>query len=152
VQSMQAQLESLGDEAMEPDRFSAIVREASDRELSELLRGEHRERVLEEIFARMPDRLKADKTRGMRAVIHWRIGGRADGGEDLYEVLIDDGTCSVGREATAQPGVTLKIRPESFLRLIAGATTGVKLVLKRRLAVEGDMTLAMRIEGLFERG
>jgi len=151
MQSMQAQLESLGGE-VDPDRFSAIVRGTSDRQLAELLRSEHRERVLDEIFSRMPQRLKADKTRGMRAVIHWRIGDRPGGGDDLYEVVIDDGSCQVNRAASAEPGVTLRIKPESFLRLIAGATSGVKLVLKRRLSVEGDMTLAMRIEGLFERG
>ena len=151
MQSMQAQLESLGEE-IEPDRFSAIVREASDGQLTELLRSEHRERVLDEIFFRMPERVKADKTRGMRAVIHWRIQDHPSGGEDLYEVVIDDGSCRVSRTASAEPGVTLRIKPESFLRLIAGATSGVKLVLRRRLFVEGDMTLAMRIEGLFERG
>ncbi|HEX8074706.1 MAG TPA: SCP2 sterol-binding domain-containing protein [Thermoleophilaceae bacterium] len=149
---MQERLESLGEEQLDPDRFSAIVREASDRELAELLGSEHRERVLDEIFFRMPERLNADRTRGMHAVVHWRIGDRPGGGEDLYEVVIADGSCSVSRGASSEPGVTFKIRPESFLRLIAGATSGMKLVLKRRLSVEGDMALAMRLEGLFERG
>ena len=151
MQSMQAQLESLAGE-IDPDRFSAIVRDASERDLADLLASEHRGRILDEIFERMPERLKVEKTRGMRAVIHWRIGDRPEGGDDLYEVVIDDGTCRVNRTASAAPGVTLKIRPESFLRLIAGSTTGVKLLLRRRLSVEGDMTLAMRIESLFERG
>lgn len=151
MQSMQAQLESLAGDAS-PARFSAIVSEASDRDLAELLSSEHRDRVLEEIFAQMPERLKKDRTRGMQAVIHWRIGNRPGGGEDLYEVVIDDASCHVRRGASRDPSLTLKIRPESFLRLIAGATSGVKLVLRHRLSVEGDMALAMRIESLFERG
>jgi putative sterol carrier protein len=139
-------------EDVDPDAFTAIVRDASEEELAELLASEHRDRVLGEVFERMPQRLKREKAAGVDAVIHWRIGDRPDGGDDLYEIVIADGDCRVSRTATARPNVTFRIRASSFLRLIAGATTGVKLVLGRKLRVEGDMQLAMRVEGLFERG
>jgi putative sterol carrier protein len=139
-------------EDVDPARFSSIVREASNTDLDMLLAGDYRELVLDEIFGQMPARLRSDKSEGLDAVIHWRIGGRPGGGDDLYEITIRGGVCRVGKSASAQPRVTFKVQPAAFLKLIAGATNGMKLVLGRKLSVEGDMQLAMRIERLFERG
>jgi putative sterol carrier protein len=150
MQQMQERLESLRDN-IDPVAFSAIVKDASEDELAELMRGEHREAVLDEIFARMPARLKPNAAAGVDAVLHWRIGGRPDGGDDVYEVTVRDGACQIDKSPSQQPQVTFKVRPAAFLRLIAGATNGMKLVLARKLSVEGDIQLAMRTERLFDR-
>jgi putative sterol carrier protein len=139
-------------EDLDSARFSEIVRGASDRELDELLAGEYRERVLGEIFGQMPDRLKRDKAQGLEAVVHWRVGGRPGGGDDVYELVIRDGSCTVANAPVAEPRVTFRIQAAAFLKLIAGSANGMKLVLGRKMRVEGDMQLAMRIERLFERG
>jgi hypothetical protein len=139
-------------EDMDADLFMSVVREAADRDLEALLASEHRERVLDEIFGQMPDRLRPDKVRGLDAVIHWRVEGGAGGGEDVYEVTIRDGACRVDKSPAQQPRVTFRIEPAAFLKLIAGTTSGMKLVLGRKLTVQGDVQLAMRVERLFERG
>jgi putative sterol carrier protein len=139
-------------EDLDSARFSEIVRGASDRELDELLAGEYRGRVLDEIFGQMPERLKPDKAQGLDAVVHWRVGGRPGGGDDVYELTIRDGACTVASAPVGEPRVTFRIQPAAFLKLIAGSASGMKLVLGRKMRVEGDMQLAMRIERLFERG
>ena len=138
-------------EDLDSARFSEIVNAASDRELEEVLASEYRERVLDEIFGQMPERLKPDKAQGVEALIHWRIG-RPGGGDDVYEVAIRDGACTVAKAPSGDPRVTFRIQAAAFLRLISGSTSGMKLVLGRKMRVEGDMQLAMRIERLFERG
>ena len=135
---------------LDDDAFYAAVEAATEQELTEIMTGERREEVLEEVFRRMPGRLVAERARGVEAVIHWAIGDDA-GGHDLYEVVIEDGTCRVAPGTSAVPRVVLKVRPGAFLKLIGGATSGMKLMLTRRLAVEGDVKFAMKVEALFRR-
>ena len=54
-----------------------------------------RGQILSEIFRRMAEHFRADAARDTDAVIHWRIGGRPDGGADEYETVIRDGACEV---------------------------------------------------------
>jgi putative sterol carrier protein len=138
-------------EELDPAMLVSIVERVSERELGEAMRSPTRTAVLDEIFRRMPDRLSQQQAQGVEAVIHWRIGDRADGGEDVYEVTVRDGECHVAKQPSETPRVTLKIKPAAFLRLIAGKTSGMKLVLGRKLTVEGDVPFAMRVERLFER-
>lgn len=140
--------EALADD-VDADRFSSVLRSASDRELDELMASEHRKRILDEVFDQMPERLLRERAVGIAAVIQWRVGG--SDGDDVYQVTIRNGACRVERGATERPDVTFRIQPAAFLKLIGGKASGVKLVLARKLRVEGDVQLAMRVERLFDR-
>lgn len=131
-------------------KFAEIVSSKSDAELTQAL-GELQARsiLLDTIFEQMEARLHAERARGMREVIHWRILGRPDGGDDAFQVLIEDGVARVSRELDREPRVTFEVDGVSFLRMIAGQTNGMKLALARKLKIKGDMMFAPRVEGLF---
>lgn len=131
--------------------FAALVADASDPDLRTLMSDETaRDVVLGRIFEQMPARLHADRAKGMDETIHWIIGGRPSGGSDLFEVHIHDGRATVRRDGSAKARVTLEIDPVAFLRMIAGQTNGMKLMLSRKLKVKGDMMFAPRMESLFD--
>jgi putative sterol carrier protein len=136
---------------VDADRFAEMFRDASVEDLEEATEGPYRDAIIGEVFRQMPSRLRADRAKGVTGALHWRISGRADGGEDLYEVAFDDGRCTVNREATQEPRATMRIDGASFLKLIAQATGPAKLVLTRRLRVRGDVPFAMKSEHLFRK-
>ncbi len=135
---------------LDDETFYAAVRGATEEELTAVMTGPRRDEVLDEVFRRMPGRLDPERARAVEAVIHWHVGDDA-GHHDVFEVVISDGECRVRRGAELPPRVVLKIRPGAFLRLIGGATNGMKLMLTRRLQVEGDLKFAVKVEGLFRR-
>jgi hypothetical protein len=131
--------------------FAAIVRDASDEALDELMTAPEREEVLEAVFARMPARIRCDSVGQLEAVVHWHVAGRADGGYDAYEVTIRDGACRVAKPPVRPPDAILRIDGTAFLRLVARATDATRLMRTGDLTVTGDVGLARRVETLFDR-
>lgn len=136
---------------VDADKFAEMFRTTPDSDLESAMTGDYRDAILNEIFRQMPSRLRADRAKGVTGALHWRITGRPDGGEDLFEVAFDDGSCTVSRTATAEPRATMTIDGVAFLKLIAQGTNPAKLVLKRRLRVRGDLPFAMKSEHLFRK-
>ena len=109
-----------------------------------------REQILTEIFGRMATHLRADKARDTDAVIHWRIGGRPDGGHDEFETVIRDGACTVSEGLeSASPRVVFTIAGTDFLRLVTGNAAGPMLFMRGKLKIEGDMMFAASAASLF---
>jgi putative sterol carrier protein len=135
---------------VDSDKFAEEFRNASDEQLAQAMSGPYRDAIIGEIFRQMPSRLRVDRAKGVKGALHWQIS-RAGGEHDLYEVLFDDGTCQVSREATVKPRATMMVDAVAFLRLIAQATGPGKLVLTRKLRVRGDIPFAMRSEHLFRK-
>ncbi|HEX8646560.1 MAG TPA: SCP2 sterol-binding domain-containing protein [Thermoleophilaceae bacterium] len=144
-------LRALND-AGDVDGFARLVQSASDAELAEVMSGDDGREVLDTIFDQMPGRLRADQVEGVEGVLRWRVTGRpgADG-DDVYEVAIREGRCTVSRGEHEDPRTTMVVDPVSFVKLIGGASSPAKLLLRRRLRVRGDVTFAMRSEGFFEK-
>lgn len=135
---------------MSPDAFAQIVRGASDDQLAEGLRV-NRELILTELFRQMPDNLDRAAVGDLRAVVHWRIGGREDGGHDVWQITIAGGAAAVERDGGDQPTVTYTIDALDFVKLVAGIHEGPELFMYGRLAVEGDLVLAAQMPRLFVR-
>lgn len=139
-----ARLSTLND-----SEFVHRVAATSDEQLAETMRGERREHILDEIFARMPQHLEPRGASGIDAVVAWNICGRADGDCDCYQMRIRDGECHVSECGEERPDVALTLDPVSFLKLVAGRTRGTALVLRGKLKPSGDMQLARRLDGMF---
>ena len=77
-----------------------------DDQLREAMKGPMRDQIIGEIFKRMEEHYRGG---GQSAVIHWKITGRPDGGEDVWEAVVSDGTCSTSSAPESEPRVTLKI-------------------------------------------
>lgn len=131
---------------MDPRQFAALVRDTPDEELARGLAA-NRELLLEGIFAAMPSQSRADG--GERLVVEWRIGERADGGEDRWLVTIDGGECTVERDGAGEPQAVLRLGPLDFVKMAAGAVQGPELFMSGRLRIEGDFLVAAKLAGAF---
>ena len=100
----------------------------------------------------MGDHFRADAAGDTEAVIHWHIGGRADGGAD--ELRDRDrrpppATSHRGLESDP-PRVTFTIGGADFLRLVSGNAAGPTLFMSGKLKIEGDMMFAACAASLFK--
>lgn len=136
--------------ALGPYGFGRFVKEASSAELEALMSGERRTEVLDEVFRRMPEVFRADRAAGLRAVVHWTVGDRADGGTDRYELVIADGTCAVSPMLFETPQMTLTLGAVDFLRLVTGNVHAVMLIMRGRLRYAGELALIAKFPSLFD--
>jgi hypothetical protein len=141
------------DDDLDAAAFAAVVREASEEALEELMTADEyeREQILDGIFARVPSRLRPDAPHDLHAVVHWRVAGRPGGGDDVYELVVRGGACSVAKAPVHEPHATVTIEATAFLRLVCGAADALSLARTHRLTVAGDGELALYVESLFER-
>jgi putative sterol carrier protein len=133
--------------AVDPQEFAQNIAKTSDDKLREGMSGPLREQILAEIFQRMEEHFKPGSAQD--AVIHWRIGGRSDGGEDRWEVVIADGKCNTSSEPQSEPRVTLKLDGVDFLKLVTGNANGPMLFMSGKLKIEGDLMFSAQIQSMF---
>lgn len=136
---------------VDPTRFATLVSRASRPQLEAVVASlELRERVLDEIFARMGAHLRVD--RPLEAVIHWRLsGGTGAGGYDRYATTISGGSCTVSRTVEgACPRVTITLSPVDFFRLITHQATPAVLFVTGKIKVKGDLAFAAGLIGYFD--
>jgi putative sterol carrier protein len=137
---------------VDPVHFANLVATASRAQLEGVVAERPlRERLLDEIFARMGSHIRADRARNLHAVVHWRLtGGIGDGGYDRYETVISQGTCTVGREMREKAKVTITVGPADFFKLITHQATPAVLFVTGKIKVKGDLAFAAGLIGFFD--
>ena len=135
---------------IDANELAQNMAKATDEQLAELMSGPMRGQILSEIFRRMAEHFRADAARDTDAVLHWRIGGRTDGGADEYETVIANGGCDAheGFQHDAAR-VRFTISGADFLRLVTGNAAGPMLFMSGKLRIEGDMMFAASAASLF---
>ena len=136
--------------SVDPQQFAALVKGASKDELQAMMAGDGRAKLLDEIFSRFPSQFRADRAGNTSAVIHWNIGGKEDGGSDIYEVVIADGACAVSPTPAAQPTLEVGIGGVDFLQLLAGTGNPMMMFMTGKLKAKGDLGLAANLQNLFD--
>jgi putative sterol carrier protein len=136
--------------SVDPKRFAQIVKSTPDAQLAEVMQGELRGKILDEVFGRMPSTFRPDRAGNTNAVIHWTITGRPDGGSDTYEVVIADGACTVSDSAQREPRLTITLGPVDFLKVVSGNANPVMMFMTGKLKAKGDLGLAANIANLFD--
>lgn len=134
---------------VEPAEFTRLVKSTPDQKLAETMAGEHRTAILDEIFNRFPSQFRADKAGSTSAVIHWVVGGGPGGSEDIYQVVIDNGTCTTSSEADQDPRLTIALGAVDFLKVVSGAGNPMMMFMTGKLKAKGDLGLAANIANLF---
>lgn len=134
---------------VDPSQAASAVASATPEQLAEGMRSEMRGPILDQVFAQMREHIKGDAAAAHDAVVHWKIGGRADGGHDVYEVVIRGGTCEVNEEPKEEPRVTMTMDGADFLRLVTNNASGPELFMSGRLKIEGDLAFASTLPALF---
>jgi putative sterol carrier protein len=134
---------------IDASQFASLMAQATDEQIAEGMNGPQRKQILDEIFNRMAEYFNADKAQGQEAVVHFKIGDRPDGGEDVYEVVVKDGALNVTDDPQQEPRVTLKTGAVDFMRLVSGSQSGPALFMTGKLKIEGDLMYASQIATLF---
>jgi putative sterol carrier protein len=103
--------------------------------------------TVKDSFEAMAGRFRAERAQGVKAVIQYDITGP---GGCTYHVDIADGQCAV-REggAAATPNLTLTMGAQDWLDMLAGKLDGQVAFMSGKLKHKGDMSLLMRLPGLF---
>jgi putative sterol carrier protein len=136
--------------SVDPTKFAQIVKSTPDAQLAEVMHGDLRGKILDEVFARMPASFRPDRAGGTNAVVHWTITGRPDGGSDTYEVVVEDGACTVSESPQREPRLTLTLGPVEFLKVVSSNGNPVMMFMTGKLKAKGDLGLAANIANLFD--
>jgi putative sterol carrier protein len=134
---------------IDPAQAAQAVAGATDEQLAEGMQSENRGLILDQVFEQMQNHMKADQANTMDAVVLWKVTGRPDGGEDVYETIIRGGAVTINRESTESPRVTFTMDGVDFLKLVTGNSQGPELFMTGKLKLEGDMMFAANLPALF---
>jgi putative sterol carrier protein len=135
---------------VDPKQFAQIVKSAPDSQIKEVMTGDMRGRILDEVFARMPSLFRPDRAGSTNAVIHWNIADRPDGGVDTYEVVVENGACTLSPSPERDPKLSLTMGPVEFLKVVSGVGNPVMMFMTGKLKAKGDLGLAANIANLFD--
>jgi putative sterol carrier protein len=144
------ELAELDFSAVTPEEFARIVKGRSGREITEVMQGELRPRIIDAVFQRMGERFRSETAGSLKAIVRWKVTGTEDE-EAVYETDIADGVCTVraGR-GDAQPRTTLILGDADFLKLFSGNASPISLFMTRKLKVAGDVALASGLARYFD--
>ena len=130
--------------------FAATVKNASDKEINEVMGGDHRGAILDAIFERFPTLFNPEKAKGADARVNWRITGGPGGSDDTYAVVVKDGTCTVEKSPTAEPKTSIMLGPAEFAKLITGSGNPTMMVMMGKVKARGDLSAAMAFQNWFD--
>ena len=97
-------------------------------------------------FRDLPDKFDAEAAEGVTAVYQFDLSG-PQGGQ--YQLVIEDGACSVRQGAHPSPHVVLSMSGEDCLGVLSGRLDGQSVFLSGRIRISGDFGLAMQLRALF---
>jgi putative sterol carrier protein len=100
-------------------------------------------------FSELPSKVDASKAGGMNATFQFDITG--DGGGKWY-AKIAGGKVDIVEGAAENPTIILSAKDADWLDLVNGKINGQTAFLTGKLKIQGDMTLAMKLESLFQLG
>jgi len=130
--------------------LARAVRDMPDERLDQLMRSPARRLVLEGIFWQLPKHLDRRRAARINSAIRWCVTGRPDGGADIYLLELALGECRVIRSPGGQQArATITLDGAEFVRLAAGRSNPLQAYFNGRLAVAGDIVLAVRLGSLF---
>ncbi len=94
----------------------------------------------------MPKYFKPEKAEGVTAVIQYHLSGEGGGS---WVIHIENGTCTVEEGTADNPHLTLRMDAEDYVDLITGKLDPMTAFMTGKLQLEGDFTLATRLQSFF---
>jgi putative sterol carrier protein len=104
--------------------------------------------AVKEIFSQMPANINADAAKGMNSVIQFNLSGEGGGN---YYVEIKEGTAKVEEGTHPNANMTMTLSASDYVDLIMGKLNGQMAFMSGKLKIAGDMSLAMKMQTLFNR-
>ncbi len=91
-------------------------------------------------------RFRADRAVGLRVAYQFELAGEGGGG--LW-ACVEDGCLEVCPGHTSSPDVTLRMPAADLFAILAGNANPDLLFMERRIEIEGDLSLALKLRSLF---
>lgn len=132
-----------------PDQLATMIDGRSDTEIVEGLKTLGVDSALDKVFQGMVDAFRADRASGADAVIQWDV--ETPEGPRTYQLAVQNGKCTWNRGTSQNGKVTLAATAPNFLRLITGRLNGMQAYFQGKLKVSGDVMLAQKQEGWFQK-
>ena len=133
-----------------PKEFAQLVKTTPDSQIAEVMAGDSRGKILDEVFNRMPQLFRPEKAGNTSAVIHWIITGGAGGASDTYETVIENGACTVTNQPVRDPKLAMTMDPVTFLKVVSGDGNPMMMFMTGKVKAKGDLGLAATIAKLFD--
>ena len=100
----------------------------------------------EDYFSDLLTRFRPEAARGLSATYQLLLTG--DGG-GVWHMIVLNQTCQLCSGAAPRPTATITLAASDWNSLISGKMDAFGAVLAGRMRIDGDMTLATRLPGLF---
>ena len=97
-------------------------------------------------FDGLTSAVDSSKIAGMNAVYQFNIG------DGVYTVAVADGALNVSEAPAEKASIVLTMAEADFLALTKGELNGQQAFLTGKLKIKGDMTLAMKLQSVFNIG
>ena len=133
-----------------PKEFAQLVKTTPDAQIAEVMSGDARTKILDEVFDRMPALFRAEKAGNTSAVIHWIVTGAPGGGRDTYETVIESGACTVTNEPVRDPKLAMTMDAVTFLKVVSGDGNPMMMFMTGKIKAKGDLGLAANVAKLFD--
>jgi putative sterol carrier protein len=130
--------------------LATLVEGKSDEEITNFVKEQGADTVMQPIFTGMEQHFLPDKAAGKNAVIQYDI--TSPDGTESWQVVIADGACKTSKGAEKEANVTLQLALPDFLRLISGKLNGVQAFMSGKLKIKGDMMMAQTMQTWFAQG
>jgi putative sterol carrier protein len=132
-----------------PKEFAQLVKSTPDSQIAEVMAGDARTKILDEVFNRMPSLFRPEKAGTTSAVIHWIISGGPNG-SDTYETVIENGACTVTNQPAREPKLAMTMDPVTFLKVVSGDGNPMMMFMTGKIKAKGDLGLAANVAKLFD--
>ena len=103
---------------------------------------------VQDILSKLPQAFIPGKAAGLKANIQVNLSGNSGG--DWFLAFADD-QMTVTPGVTPTPDLTLGLTTEDFVSLIKGQANPMALFMGGRIKVEGNLALATKFQGMFDR-
>ncbi|GAA0230430.1 SCP2 sterol-binding domain-containing protein [Cryptosporangium japonicum] len=139
-------LEGLDD--VDPAVFARLIGRARRDQLEAVMSSPARTVVLDQILRRFTEHYRAGEKRPPK-VIHWKVTGRPDGGQDEFELVLHGDRCEVNTVAEHGADTTIILGGPEFLLLTSGNGRPTTMFMTGKLKVRGDLGLAAVLAKIF---
>lgn len=102
----------------------------------------------DEVFTELPKHFDGSGAADMNATILFDLAGE-NGGQ--WTVTIADGRATTTRGAAGSPNMTITANAADYIEMIEGRLDPQMAFMNGRLSLGGDISIAMRMQGLFKR-
>ncbi|WP_051571556.1 SCP2 sterol-binding domain-containing protein [Cryptosporangium arvum] len=133
---------------VDPAAFARLIGRARRDQLEAVMSSPARAVVLDQILRRFAAHYRTGEKRPPK-VIHWKVTGRPDGGQDEFELVLHGDRCEVNLVAEHGADTTIILGGPEFLLLTSGNGKPTTMFMTGKLKVRGDLGLAAALAKIF---